>query len=135
MKTSVKGTSSVRTVFGWLSHQQLRGEAVRTSGTEMGRCIPAHSGQRQRETQEADVVARGVIRREEVSLLARYGTSYALFDEWIADYDCVLKSDAYRLGEYVGDSVQVSGPMTGVIGGMPVMEVTHLELLKMKWMH
>jgi hypothetical protein len=77
---------------------------------------------------------RGLIRREEIPLLTRYGTSYGLFDEWIADYDCVLKSDAYRLGEYVGDSVQVSGPLTGVIGGMPVMEVTHLQLLKMKWM-
>jgi hypothetical protein len=80
------------------------------------------------------MVARGVIRREEVPLLARYGTSYGLLDEWIADYDCVLESDAYRLGEYVGDSVQVSGPLTDVVGGMPVMEVTHLELVKMKWM-
>ena len=70
-----------------------------------------------------------------VSLLARYGTSYGLFDEWSADYECVLKSEAYRLGEYVGDSVWVSGPLSAAIGGMPVMEeVTHLELLKMKWM-
>ncbi|MDQ3966543.1 MAG: hypothetical protein M3246_08875 [Actinomycetota bacterium] len=47
-----------------------------------------------------------MIRREEVPLLARYdNTSCALFDEWIADYDCVFESDAYRLGEYVGDSV------------------------------
>jgi hypothetical protein len=75
-----------------------------------------------------------VIRREEIPLLTRYGTSYALFDEWIADYECVLTSDAYRLGEYVGDSVLVSGPMPGVVGGIPVMKVTHLELLKMKWM-
>ena len=66
--------------------------------------------------------------------MARYGTSYGLFDESIADYGCVLKSDAYRLGEYVGDSVWVSGPLIDVIGGMPVMKVTHLELLKMKWM-
>ena len=67
-------------------------------------------------------------------LLARYGTSYGLFDEWICDYACVVVSDAYRLGEYVGDSVWVSGPLREVIGGMPVMEVTHLEMLKMKWM-
>lgn len=66
--------------------------------------------------------------------MARYGTSYGLFDEWIADYECVLVSDVYRLGECVGDSVWVSGPLRGVIEGMPVMEVTHLELLKMKWM-
>jgi hypothetical protein len=44
------------------------------------------------------------------------------------------RATLYRLGEYVGDSVWVSGPLTAVIGGMPVMEVTHLELLKMKWM-
>jgi hypothetical protein len=74
-----------------------------------------------------------VIGREEVPLLTRYGTCYGLFDEWIADYECVLKSDIYRLGEYVGDSVWVSGPLVEVIGEMLVMEVTHLELLKMKW--
>ena len=84
--------------------------------------------------QAPEAVARGVIRQEVVSLLARYGTSYALFDEWSADYECVLKSDTYRLGESVGDSVWVSGPLTAVIGEMLVMEVTHLELLKMKWM-
>jgi hypothetical protein len=71
---------------------------------------------------------------EEVPLLARYGTSYGLFDEWIADHACVLVSDVYRLSDYVGDSVWVSGPLRGVIEGMPVMEVTRLELLKMKWM-
>jgi hypothetical protein len=42
-------------------------------------------------------------------------------------------SDAYRLGEYVGDSVWVSGSLTNVLEGMPVMKVTHLKLLKMKW--
>jgi hypothetical protein len=85
-------------------------------------------------TQEAVVAARGVIRRAEIPLLANYGTSYALFDEWIADHECVLISDAYRLGEYVGDHVWVSGSLTDVIEGMPVMKVTHLELLKMKQM-
>jgi len=84
--------------------------------------------------QEARASASGVIRHDEVPLLARYGTSYGLFDEWICDYSCVLVSDAYRLGEYVGDSVWISGPLRGVIGRMPVLEVTHLELLKMKWM-
>ena len=84
---------------------------------------------------EAPASASGVIRRDQVPLLARYGTSYGLFDEWICDYSCVLVSDAYRLGEYVGDSVWVSGPLRGVIEGMPVMEVTRLELRRMKWMH
>ena len=84
---------------------------------------------------EAPASASGVIRHEEFPLLARYGTSYGLFDEWICDYSCVLVSDAYRLGEYVGDSVWVSGPLRGVIAGMPVMEVTRLELRRLKWMH
>jgi len=65
---------------------------------------------------EAPASASGVIRHDEVPLLARYGTSYGLFDEWICD------------------SVWVSGPLRGDVGGMPVMEVTHLEMLKMKWM-
>ena len=84
--------------------------------------------------QEPPASASGLIRHDEVSLLARYGTSYGLFDEWICDYECVLVSDVYRLGDYVGDSVWVSGPLRGVIEGMPVLEVTRLELLKMKWM-
>src|SRR5215210_7779191 len=87
-----------------------------------------------RAPQEAAAFASGLIRHDEVPLLARYGTSYGLFDEWICDYECVLVSNVYRLGEYVGDSVWVSGPLRGVVEGMPVMEVTHLELLKMKWM-
>lgn len=106
----------------------------RAPETEVSLPTPARSDQRQHKLQEPEVVTRGVIRREEVRLLARYGTSYGLLDESIADYGCVLKSDAYRLGEHVGDSVWVSGPLTDVIGGMPVMEVTHLQLLKMKWM-
>ena len=69
--------------------------------------------------QAPEAVAQGVIRQEVVPFLARYGTSYALFDEWSADYECLLKSDTYRLGEYVGDNVWVSGPLTAVIGGMP----------------
>ena len=85
-------------------------------------------------TQEAPAWASGLIIHEEVPLLARYGTAYGLFDEWICDYACVLVSDVYRLGDYVGDSVWVSGPLRGVVEGMPVMEVTRMQLLKMKWM-
>jgi hypothetical protein len=80
------------------------------------------------------VAARGEIRRQEVPLLAHYGTTYGLFGEWIADYECVLVSDAYRLDEYAGDSVWVSDPLRGVIEGMPVVYVAHLEMLKIKWM-
>lgn len=136
MKTGTKGASFVHAVLGWLSHRQHQGGTVRrgASGSEVGRRIPVRSGREQQKTHESDVIARGVIRREEIPLLTRYGISYGLFDEDVADYECVLKSDTYRLGEYVGDSVWVSGPLTGVIWGMPVMKVTHLELLKMKWM-
>ena len=82
----------------------------------------------------APAAASGEIRHQEVPLLARYGTSYGLFDGWICDYSCVLVSDAYCLADYVGDSVWVSGPLRRVVGGMPVLEVKHLRLLRMKWM-
>ena len=137
MKTMAKRASSVRNILGRLSHRQSRGEAVRVraSGNEVCRHTPGRSGREQLEVQEEpEAVARGVIRREEIPLLTRYGTAYGLFDEWSVDYECVLKSDAYRLREYVGDSVRVSGPLSEGIGGMPVMKVTHLQLLKMKWM-
>src|SRR5215203_1784421 len=132
MKTMANPTCSVRRVLGRLSHRQAQGETARVtaSGSEVGHTC-ARSGQGGK-AQEPEAVARGVIRREVVSLLARYGTSYGLFDEWSADYECVLKSGLYRLGEYVDDSVWVSGPLTAVIRGMPVMEVTHLQLLKTK---
>ena len=120
MKTSAKPTSSVRRLLERLSHRPAKGETLRvtTSGSEVGHtCAPLSRGGKSQEEPEA--VARGVIRHEVVPLLARYGTSYGLFDEWSADYECVLKSEAYRLGEYVGDSVWVSGPLTAVIGGCP----------------
>ncbi len=85
-------------------------------------------------TQEPEVAARGVIRRAEIPLLAHYGTSYGLFDEWIADYEGVFISDTYRLDEYIGDSVWVSGSLTDVIERMPVTKVTHLKLLTTRWM-
>jgi hypothetical protein len=136
MKTNTRQASSGHALLGWFSHRQPQGELVRERApeTEVSLPTPARSDQGQHKPQEPEVVTRGVIRREEIRLLARYSTSYGLLDESIADYGCVLKSDAYRLGEYVGDSVWVSGPLTDVIGGMPVMEVTHLQLLKMKWM-
>src|SRR5215204_597521 len=108
-----------------------------TTGTTGAQRAPSTRGPSDptpRAPQEAPASASGVIRHDEVPLLALYGTSYGLFDEWIADYACVLVSDVYRLADYVGDSVWVSGPLRGVIEGMPLMEVTHLEMLKMKWM-
>jgi hypothetical protein len=118
-------------LFHVLPHYET---ATGTIGVQRAPSTRGPSDPRPLAPQEAAVFASGVIRRDEVPLLARYGTSYGLFDEWIADYECVLVSDVYRLGEYVGDSVWVSGPLRGDIGGMPVMEVTHLELMKMKWM-
>ena len=135
MKTIAKRPGSVRSALGRLSRRQPRGGTVKVkaSGTEVGRPTPLRT--ERGKSQGPEAVARGVIRRGEAPLLARSGTSYGLFDELIADYDCVLKSDAYRLGEYVGESVWISGSLAGVIRGMPLMEVTHLELLKKKWMH
>jgi hypothetical protein len=118
-------------LFRVLPHHE---NATGTTGAQREPNTQGPSDPTQRALQEAPASASGVIRRDEVPLLAYYGTSYGLFDEWIADYACVLVSDVYRLGEYVGDSVWVSGPLRGVIEGMPLMEVTHLEMLKMKWM-
>ena len=85
-------------------------------------------------TQEPVVASRGVIWQADIPPLANYGTSYALFNEWITDYECVLISDNYRLGDYVGGRVWVSGSLIDAVEGMPVMKVTHLELLKMRAM-
>src|SRR5215207_2190146 len=137
MKTIAKPTSSVRRLLDRLSRRPAQGETVgvRDAGSEVGHTCARWGRGRRKSLEEPEAVARGVIRREVVPFLARYGTSYGLFDEWSADYECALKSEAYRLGEYVGDSVWVSGPLSAAIGGMPVMEeVTNLELLKMKWM-
>ena len=134
--TITEQLGSALTILDRLSRWRPQGEtvAVGAPGREESRCDIASSETELRGSQEPEAVARGVIRREEVPLLSLYGTPYGLFDAWIADYDCVLKSDTYRLGEYVGDSVWISGSLTGVVGGMPVMKVTHLELLKLKWM-
>lgn len=43
-------------------------------------------------------------------------------------------SDAYRLGEYVGDRGRVFGSPNYAIEGMPVMKVAYPRLLKMEWM-
>lgn len=75
-----------------------------------------------------------MIRSDAVHLLPPYGTAYGLFDEQTADYDCALKSDIYRLEDWVGDYVQVTGPLTDGNEGLPVMYVTRLQLLSTKWM-
>jgi hypothetical protein len=132
--TIAEQVSSAMTVLGRLFHWRWQGEtlAQRAPGSEEKRCDIALS--EQRASQEPEAIARGVIRREEVPLLARYGTTYGLFDAWISDYQCVLISDVYELDAYVGDGVWVSGSLTAVIGGMPLMKVTRMELLRLKWM-
>jgi hypothetical protein len=127
--------SSARATLGRLfcvlhQHENMTGTEV----TQDDPRAQAPSDLRPPIAQEPPVSASGVIRHDEVPLLARYGTSYGLFDRSIADYVCVLVSDVYCLGQYAGDSVWISGPLRGVIGEMPVVEVTHLEMLKMKWM-
>jgi len=72
---------------------------------------------------------RGVIRSDVVHLLPPYGTAYGLLDERTADYDCALKSDVYTLGDWVGDHVEVIGPLSVTDQGLPVMRVTRLQLL------
>jgi hypothetical protein len=136
MRVSIVGrVRSAPATLGRLFHVVPHHETTAvTTGTQRAPSTRGPSDPTPLTPLEAPASASGVIRHAEVPLLARYGTSYGLFDEWICDYSCVLVSDAYRLGEYVGDSVWVSGPLRGVIGGMPVLEVTHLELLKMKWM-
>jgi hypothetical protein len=136
MRLRIAGrTGSASATLGRLFHILPHYEnATRTTGARRAPSTQGPSDLTPLAPQEAAAFASGVIRRDEVPFLARYGTSYGLFDEWIAYYACVLVSDVYRLGEYVGDRVCVSGPLRGVIEGMPVMEVTHLEMLKMKWM-
>lgn len=82
----------------------------------------------------AEASARGVIRLEQVYLLTRYRTPYGLFDEQTAGYDCALKSDVYRLADWVGEYVEVTGALADVSKELPVMNVTSLRLLRTKWM-
>ena len=90
-----------------------------TPGVEGERYDTTRSALSQPKVQEPEVAARGSDPAGADPLLTRYGTSYGLFDAEIADYDCVLKSDTYRLGDYVGEYVWVSGALSDVIGEMP----------------
>lgn len=106
MKTIAQRVTSARSAVEKLFHHRsyagiARGEAPRI---QVDQSVPELSGWERGETQTPEVCAQGVIRREEVPLLTRYGSAYGLLDTWIADYECVLTSDSYRLGEYVGDS-------------------------------
>ena len=85
-------------------------------------------------TEEEQAGARGVIRLEQVYLLTRYRTVYGLYDYPTAGYDCALKSDAYRLADWRGEYVQVTGALAYVGRELPVMNVTRLRLLRTKWM-
>jgi hypothetical protein len=136
MRVGIAGrVRSAPATFGRLFHVVPHHETTAgTTGPQMGPSTRGPSDPTPLTLLEAPASASGVLRHDEVPLLAPYGTSYGLFDVWICDYECVLVSDVYRLADYVGDSVWVSGPLRSVIGGMPVLGVTHLELLKMRWM-
>ena len=77
---------------------------------------------------EQEASAQGVIRREEVPFLSRYGTAYVLYEEQDASYTYAIKSDKYRFSEYVGLRAEVSGPVSGVGKELAVMNVTHIQL-------
>jgi hypothetical protein len=77
---------------------------------------------------EQEASAQGVIRREEVPFLSEYGTAYVLYDEQDATYSYAIKSDEYRLSEYVGLRAKVSGPVSEVGKELAVMNVTHIQL-------
>lgn len=119
--------------MGAIARRILRG---RNSGGRLARrlleaeILEAASGRPGGAAEEAEVSVRGVIRSGDVPILTRYATAYGLYDYPTAGYDCVLKSDAYRLGEYV----EVTGALVDTGKELPVMNVTRLQLLKMKWM-
>jgi hypothetical protein len=72
--------------------------------------------------------ARGIIRREEMPFLSEYGTAYVLYDEREDAYSYAIKSDEYRLSEYVGLRADVSGPVSDVGREVAVMNVTLIQL-------
>lgn len=127
--------------MGAITKRILRG---RGSGGRLGRRLveaeileavgPAVAIGRPGPAEEAQVSARGVIRLERVYLLTHYGTVCGLFDEQTAAYDCALKSYVYRLDDYAGDYVEVTGALADVGKGLPVMNVARLRLLRTKWM-
>src|SRR5215207_1126403 len=109
MKTMANPTCSVRRVLGRLSHRQGQGETARVtaSGSEVGHTF-ARPGRGRRKPPEE--TGSGCARSDQAGSGLSLGSVRHLlrpFDEWSADYECVLKSDTYRLGEYVGDSVWV----------------------------
>jgi hypothetical protein len=64
-----------------------------------------------------------------VPFLPQYGTAYVLYDEQDNDYSYAIKSNEYRLSEYIALRVWVTGPVTDVGGQVPVMNVTRIHLL------
>jgi len=77
---------------------------------------------------EQEAIARGLIRREEVPFLSEYSTAYVLYDEQEDAYSYAIESDEYRLSEYVGLQVEVSGPVREMGKELTVMNVTHINL-------
>jgi hypothetical protein len=131
MGTIMTRLLSGHTVVNRPSHQLT--DKRTESGTTETRSLETGGDPRGR-AEETWVSVRGVIRSDMVHLLSRYGTAYALLDEQTADYDCALKSDIYRLEDWVGDYVEVVGTLTDGNKGLPVLHAIRLRLLKTKWM-
>jgi hypothetical protein len=99
MRVSIVGrVRSAPATLGRLFHVAPHHETTAgTTGAQRGPSDRGPSDQTPLTLLEAPASASGVLRHDEVPLLAPYGTSYGLFDEWICDYSCVLVSDVYRL--------------------------------------
>jgi hypothetical protein len=55
-------------------------------------------------------------------------------EEETASYVLGLRSDLYRLGDYVEEYVEVSGPVDWEGTEIPVMDVRRLQVLRQRWM-
>lgn len=113
---------------GRLGIRLLEAEIPESSGPKVV------SGRPDSVVEEAEVSVRGVIRSGDIPLLTHYGTAYGLYDYPTAGYDCALKSAVYRLADWVGEYVEVTGTLAEVGKELPVMDVARLRLLKTKWM-
>lgn len=78
--------------------------------------------------------ARGIIRVEHVFLLVRCGVSYGLMDPEGAFYLYGLRSDVYRLSDYIGEYVEVCGPIVREDCEPPVVQIMRLQVLRQRWM-
>ncbi len=77
---------------------------------------------------------RGVVRTEWNLLLVRCGVAYGLMDPECALYLYGLRSEVYRLSDYIGEYVEVFGPVVREDCEPPVVQVMRLQVLRQRWM-